>query len=146
VRFTAVVGHFSTWAVAILRAPVYFNGLLQPYPALPHSTTPTFTRGSVVPLKFNWVNAAGAVIESASANPGIAIRGGTCSDEPSTAALPAEDAGSSQGWRYDAASRTWIFGWSTRPLAAGCYWIEITSGTSALPSAPNRFPVALRER
>jgi sugar lactone lactonase YvrE len=149
VRFTSVVGHFSTWGVAIVMpasSPVFFNGLLQPYPAPPHATTPTFQRGSVVPLKFNWVDASGQVIDSAAASPEVAIHRGTCADQPSASPLPAEDAGQSRGWRYDTGSRTWIFGWSTRSLSAGCYWIEITTGAGALPPPDSMFPIALRER
>jgi sugar lactone lactonase YvrE len=147
VRFTSVVGHFSTWGVAIIRpqsSQVFFNGLLQPYPAGPHVTTPTFKQGSVVPLKFNWVNASGQTIDSANAAPQIAIHPGTCSGLPSVSSIPAEDAGQSRGWRYDSTSGTWIFGWNTRSLSAGCYWIQITPGASGWPAPAAMFPVALR--
>lgn len=147
VRFSNVVGHFSTWAVAIVTPPVFFNGLLQPYPVPPYTTTPTFKRGSVVPLKFNWVDAAGRVIDSGAASPAISIYRDSCSDQPAMSEpIAADDAGQSDGWRYDAAASTWIFGWSTKPLTAGCYWIQVTTATRAYPAPTGLFPVALRDK
>ena len=144
IRFTGVVGHFSTWAVAILRPPRTFNGLLQPYPAPPHTETPTFRRGSVVPLKFNWVDAASVVIDSATASPSVTIYPGACSSQPATTPIAADDAGQSDGFRYDAATSTWVFAWSTKALTEGCYWIQINSGSAAYPPPAGRFPIALR--
>jgi len=151
VRFSNVVGHFSTWAVAIVSPQSNptnsFNGLLSPYPAPPHTTTPTFKRGSVVPLKFNWINTAGGIVDSAAANPSIAVFPTSCSTQtPSTDPITAEDAGNSGGLRYDASTRTWIFNWTTKPLAAGCYSVRVTTsnGNYAAPNAS--FPIALRDR
>jgi hypothetical protein len=150
VRFSNVVGHFSTWAVAVVTpqsSPTrLFNGLLSPYPAPPHTTTPTFRRGSVVPLKFNWVNTAGVIIDSADANPTVSIVPMSCATQlPGTDLITPDDAGNS-GMRYDAATKTWIFNWSTRPLAGGCYAVRVTAGNAAYTPPPTAFPVALRDR
>jgi hypothetical protein len=151
VRFSNVVGHFSTWAVAIvtpLSNPTNsFNGLLSPYPAQPHTTTPTFKRGSVVPLKFNWVNTAGLIVDSAAANPSVAVFPTSClTQTPSTTPITAEDAGNSGGLRYDANTQTWTFNWSTKPLAAGCFVVRVTTSNAAYAAPTNSFPIALRDR
>jgi hypothetical protein len=147
IRFAGVVGHFSTWGVAIVTPAPIFNGLLQPYPAPPHAATPTFKRGSVIPLKFNWLDAAGTVLDSASASPALSVYAGSCAGESAPGEpIAVDDAGGSDGWRYDAAARTWIFGWSTKAVPAGCYWIEVTSGTAAYPGPGSLFPLALRDK
>ena len=150
VRFSNVVGHFSTWAVAIVTpsAPAYvFNGLLPPYPAPPHTATPTFKRGSVVPLKFSWVDSAGILSDSAAADPAVAIYAASC-DTQATATDPitAEDAGESGGLRYDASTMTWIFNWSTKPLTAGCYAVRVTTSNASYAAPTGTFPLALRDR
>ena len=151
VRFSNVVGHFSTWAVAIVTpqsVPSHvFNGLLSPYPAPPLTTTPTFKRGSVVPLKFNWVNAAGVIVDSAAANPTVAVFPTSCvTQTPTTDPITAEDAGNSGGLRYDASTMTWTFNWSTKPLAAGCFVVRVTPSHAGYAAPPNVFPIALRHR
>lgn len=144
IRFTGVVGHFSTWGVAIVTSAPTFNGLLQPYPAPPHAATPMFKRGSVVPLKFNWVDPSGAAVDSATAAPSVTIYGGGCSGEPTTTPITPDDAGHSDGFRYDIATKTWVFGWNTKALAEGCYWIQIATGNAAYRSPTAMFPVGLR--
>ena len=75
VRFVGVVGHFSTWGVALVTAAptgvLAFDGLLPPYPAPPYGATPVFHRGRVIPLKFAWLDAAGARVDSADAAPAV---------------------------------------------------------------------------
>jgi hypothetical protein len=151
VRFSNVVGHFSIWAVAIVTpqsAPArVLNGLLSPYPAPPHTTAPTFKRGSVVPLKFNWVDAAGLIVDSADANPAVTVFPASCTTQAATTNLVApEDAGNSGGLRYDASTKTWTFNWSTKPLAAGCFSVRVTPSNASYAAPPNAFPVALRDR
>jgi hypothetical protein len=151
VRFSNVVGHFSTWAVAIVTpqsAPThFFNGLLAPYPAPPHTTTPTFKRGSVVPLKFAWADATGALVDSAAANPTVTIYSAACTTQaPATDPIAPDDAGESGGLRYDAGTQTWTFNWSTKPLPASCFGIQVTTGTPAYAAPAVMFPVALRDK
>jgi hypothetical protein len=147
VRFTGVVGHFSTWAVAIVTpigAPAaIFNGLLQPYPAPPVTATPSFKRGRVVPVKFNWVDATGNVLDSATANPMILVLTANCEAQPgTTTAVTVDDPGES-GWHYDAETRTWGFGWNTRKLGAGCYWLRMLTGAPEFQAPQQLFPIAL---
>jgi sugar lactone lactonase YvrE len=151
IRLSGLVGHFSTWGVVTLTpvpaSTASFNGLLQPYREPPQTTTPTFKAGAVVPVKFNWLDASGAVTDSATANPQLAIYAGACTaDAPTTEPLAVDDAGQSGGLRYDAATRTWIFGWATKGLAAGCYSIEIVPGASGFAAPGRVFPLALKER
>jgi hypothetical protein len=151
VRFSNVVGHFSTWAVAIVTSQQptsnVFNGLLSPYPEPPHITTPTFKRGRVVPLKFNWVDAGGLVVDSANASPSVTITPTSCATQsPLGDAIAPEDAGNTAGLHYDSTTRIWTFNWSTKPLAAGCFSIRVTSSNTSYAQPPNTFPIALRDR
>jgi hypothetical protein len=151
VRFSNVVGHFSIWAVALVTptsTPAsVFNGLLQPYPAPPHNTTPTFKRGRVVPLKFGWLNSSGAPLGSAGAAPQVAIYSASCATQaPTTQPITPEDAGASGGLRYDASTSTWIFNWSTKGLSVGCFAIAVTPGNAAFATPPSTFPIALSDR
>jgi hypothetical protein len=151
VRFSNVVGHFSTWAVAIVtpqsNSTNTFNGLLSPYPAPPHTTTPTFKRGSVVPLRFNWVDAGGVIVDSAAANPTVVVFPASCTTQtPATEPITPEDAGNSGGLRYDASTKTWIFSWSTKPLAAGCFAVRVTTSNATYAPPAGNFPIALRDR
>ena len=57
-----------------------------------------------------------------------------------------EDAGKSGGLRYDTSTRTWIFNWSTKPLAAACFVVRITPGNPGYAAPANTFPVAVRDR
>jgi hypothetical protein len=151
VRFSNVVGHFSTWAVAMVtpqsNSTNIFNGLLSPYPAPPHTTTPTFKRGSVVPLKFNWVDAGGVIVDSANANPTVAVFPASCATQtPGTDPITPEDSGNSGGLRYDASTKTWIFNWSTKHLAAGCFTVRVTTSNATYGAPAHNFPIALRDR
>ena len=97
-----------------------------------------------MPVKFNLVEAAGVAVDSAAANPAISIVAGSCKAQPiEPVALSAEDAGES-GWHYDPETRTWGFGWSTKKLRAGCYWIRLTTGEPEFPAPEEMFPIALR--
>jgi len=152
IRFSNVVGHFSTWAVAIVTpddtlSPFVFAGLLGPYPAPPLTTTPTFKRGRVVPLKFAWATPAGTLVDSSAAAPTIAIYATNCTAQaPTTQPITADDAGDSGGLRYDATAATWIFNWSTKGLAAGCFTIEVTPATTMFAPPGSTFAIALRDR
>jgi hypothetical protein len=76
----------------------------------------------VIPLTFAWTDATGAFVDSAAAAPSVSIDPLSCASlAPSSEPITPDDAGDSNGLRYDAEARTWIYNWSTRPLAAGCY-------------------------
>jgi hypothetical protein len=110
VRFVGVVGHFSTWGVALVTAAstevLAFDGLLPPYPAPPYGATPAFNRGRVIPLKFAWLDPAGARVDSAGAAPAVTIYPLNCASlAPSTDPISPDDAGGSGGLRYDAETR-----------------------------------------
>jgi len=90
-----------------------FDGLLPPYPAPPYGSTPAFNRGRVIPLKFAWLDAAGARVNSADAAPAVAIYPLNCASlAPPTDPITPDAAGGSGALRYDADTRTWIFNWN----------------------------------
>jgi hypothetical protein len=151
VRFAAVTGHFSTWGVAFVTpssTPAFaFRGLLSPYPAPPHEATPAFQQGRVVPLKFAWVDGGGALTDSANAEPGVRIYPVSCASlAPASDPITPDDAGGTGGLRYDADAMTWIFNWSTRSAAAGCYSIEVSPGNQTFATPASTFPVSLQRR
>ncbi len=151
VRFTGVAGHFSTWGVAFVTEETSetftFAGLLPPYPAPPHDETPAFHRGRVIPIKFGWTDASGALVDSAAAAPSISISPLSCASlAPTSEPITPDDAGQSGGLRYDVDAATWIFNWSTKPLAAGCYAIRVIAGSPAFAAPASSFALALRNK
>jgi hypothetical protein len=149
VRFGGVTGHFSIWGVALVTEgsiPTFaFYGLLPPYPVPPHTATPTFRLGRVVPLKFAWTDGGSALVGSDAAAPSVRIYEVSCSSlAPLSDAIAPEDAGESGGLRYDPETLTWIFNWSTRSLSAGCFSIAVSAGNGAFAAPASSFPVALR--
>jgi hypothetical protein len=100
-----------------------------------------------VPLKFNWLDASGIIVDSAIASPNIAVFPASCTAQEQTGiVIIPEDAGTSGGLRYDASTKTWVFNWSTKALPAGCYAVRVTASNSAFAGPAGTFPIALRDR
>jgi hypothetical protein len=98
-------------------------------------------------LKFNWVDAAGVIVDSANANPTVAISPVSCTTQaPLSDPIAAEDAGNSGGLHYDASTKTWTLNWSTKPLEAGCFAIRVTASNNTYAAPSSVFPVALSNR
>jgi hypothetical protein len=114
-----------------------FIGLLPPYQAPPKA----FKITSSIPLKWQYTDYSGTVVDSSAANPFVQIKmvlaGGTSEGDPITL----NDPGSS-GLRYDSLSMTWQYNWQTKGLTAGIYNIRITSSQSGQTNGP--FPIQLR--
>lgn len=98
-----------------------FKGLLPPYMAPPKM----FKLGSTIPLKWQYTDFAGNVIESLKASPSIKIK--FLGNSPYF--ITVNDAGNS-GLRYDKDSKMWIFNWQTKGLSPGLYEIQIICGES----------------
>ena len=100
-----------------------FRGLLEPYVAPPAS----FRTNRSIPLKWQFTDINGNAANSAGANPAVNISGPvSCGDTSGGAVLDVNAAGSS-GYQYDPATKTWQFNWKTTGIAAGCYYIQVTS-------------------
>jgi len=114
-----------------------FNGLLPPYQAPPRAYKIT----SSIPLKWQYTDAGGNVVDSPAANPSVQIKmvseGGSEGD-----AITLTDPGSS-GLRYDTLTMTWQYNWQTKGLAAGTYNIRITSTQTGQTDGP--FEILLRK-
>lgn len=114
-----------------------FGGLMAPY--APPSVR-SF-KGNTVPLSWQYRDATGAVVDSAHAAPTVTVTGpaecGGGSGLPITVASPGASA-----MRYNGATKTWHFNWSTRNLADGCYQISIVSGLTGQIDGP--LPIALK--
>lgn len=108
-----------------------FLGLLPPYVAPPKA----FKMGSSIPLKWQYTDFAGTVVNSSAANPSIQIVNSL------GASITLNDPGNS-GLRYDSASNMWHFNWQTKGLQPGIYNISITSGQSGQTNGP--FSIQLK--
>jgi len=116
-----------------------FNGLLSPYQAWPKA----FKINSSIPLKWQYTDADGNVVDSSAANPSIDIKPWVLGDVPSYGdPIVVDDPGSS-GLRYDTLTMTWQFNWQTKGLTAGIYGIWITSGQTGQTDGP--FDIQLRK-
>jgi hypothetical protein len=119
-----------------------FAGLQSPY-TLPSQGA--FQIRSTIPLKWQYRNNAGSVINSSAAGPVVGIAGPyTCGGDDSLAAvITVNDAGNS-GYQYDSTTNTWQFNWKTTGLTAGCYTIKIHSGQSGQENGP--FPIRAKSK
>jgi hypothetical protein len=92
-----------------------------------------------MPLKWQYTNSGGAVVNSASANPAVLIQGPyTCGGGDSAGDITVNDAGAS-GYQYDPTTNTWQFNWQIKGNAPGCYDIFIKSQQSGQTNGP--FPI-----
>ena len=115
-----------------------FNGLLPPY-APPEQKA--FKLGRTIPLKWQYTDPTGNVVDSADANP--TVEWTHTGDGTGTGTLDEglDDPGAS-GLQYDALTMTWQFNWQTKGRKKGTYEITITSDQAE--SSPI-FEIALRE-
>jgi hypothetical protein len=112
-----------------------FLGLQSPY--MPPPTT--FNVKRTMPLKWQYTNSGGAVVNSASANPVVMIQGPyACGTANSAGDITVSDAGAS-GYQYDSTTNTWQFNWQVKGNAPGCYDIFIKSQQSGQTNGA--FPI-----
>jgi hypothetical protein len=115
-----------------------FNGLLPPYTALK-----AFKIGSSIPLKWQYTDAYGNVVDSSLADPRVRIVLAGVIPPVTEDLIMVDDPGMS-GLRYDSITNTnmWIFNWQTKLFTAGTYYIWITSVQTGQRDGP--FPIQLR--
>ena len=114
-----------------------FNGLMAPY-ALPDEKV--FKAGRTIPLKWQYTDFDGKVIDSVDANPEVKYQfAGVGSGDG--APVDTDDPGSS-GLRYDSGTKTWQFNWQTNKEFGGKYNIWIASNLTGQVNGP--FLIELR--
>jgi hypothetical protein len=145
---TAAVGSFTAPATGFDNAgnsdTVYcsynvkygFSGLLPPYQAPPT----TFKLGRTIPLKWQYTDYTGTVIDSSSAAPYVEVRF-VSSSVGEGDSISIEDPGTS-GRQYDPLTYTWQFNWQTKGLSTGTYAIYIVCGQTGQRNGP--FLIQLR--
>jgi hypothetical protein len=144
--FSGLIDEVRIWKVALLpnQLDFYgFNGLLAPYVS-PYVASPkAFKIGSSIPLKWQYTDFAGTVVDSSAANPSVEIKKLVSDGTTPVEDVPifVNDPGIS-GLRYDAFTMTWQFNWQTKELQPGIYNIRITSGLSGQTNGP--FPIQLK--
>ena len=115
-----------------------FKGLLPPY-APPEQKA--FKLGRTIPLKWQYTDLAGNVVDSDGANPKVEWT--YMGEGDGTGTLDEEvDAPGASGLQYDALTMTWQFNWQTKDRKVGTYEITITSDQAE--SSPI-FEIALRK-
>jgi len=116
------------------------GGLLSPY-ATPASKS--FKVKSAIPIKWQFTDVSGKVVNSSAASPLVTIKGpyacGGSDDNLDPILL--DDAGNS-GYQYDTLSNTWQFNWKTTKLTGGCYSIYIGNGQTKT-TYNNEYPISL---
>jgi hypothetical protein len=108
---------------------------------LPYAPPPTtFNVTRTMPLKWQYTNSSGAVVNSAAANPVLTIQGPyMCGGTDSAASITVNDAGAS-GYQYDPTTNTWQFNWQIKGNAPGCYNIYVNSQQSG--QINGAFPIS----
>jgi hypothetical protein len=114
-----------------------FLGLQSPYMPPPI----TFNVKRTMPLKWQYTNSGGAVVNSTAANPVVMIQGPySCGGTDSAGDITVNDAGAS-GYQYDTTTNTWQFNWQIKGNAPGCYDIYIKSQQSGQTNGA--FPISV---
>jgi hypothetical protein len=114
-----------------------FLGLQSPYAPPPA----TFNVKRTMPLKWQYTDVNGTVVNSSAANPQVIIYGPyTCGQQNTAGTITVNDAGSS-GYQYDPTTNTWQFNWQVKGNAPGCYDIYIKSQQSGQTNG--RFPISV---
>ncbi len=123
-------GFFDDVVVAAADGSILFSDSFDQYLAKWHKL------GSTIPLKWQYTDCAGNVVDSANANP--VIGWSFASATPASGTLIEEDAAGASGLRYNSSSMTWEFNWKTKGLREGVYNLIITSNQPA-SSGPIRL-------
>jgi hypothetical protein len=117
-----------------------FLGLFAPYQ--PPTAGVAYKINSAIPLKWQYTDSAGNVVNSPTANPQVYIAGPyPCGGTGTVAEVLALSSGQS-GYQYDPTTNTWQFNWKTTGLISGCYNINIKSVLTGQTTGP--FPIQLR--
>ena len=98
-----------------------FRGLLSPYAPPPRS----FQTGGDIPLKWQYTDGLGNVVDSSAAAPSISV-----------SPIGAPSGPGSRELDYSSISYTWHFNWKTDGCAAGVYVILITSAQTGQTDGP----------
>ena len=115
-----------------------FKGLLPPYaPPLQKA----FKLGRTIPLKWQYTDPTGNLVDSAGAYPTIEWTYMGAGGGDGTLDEGVDDPGAS-GLQYDALTMTWQFNWQTKGRNVGIYEITITSDQAESSVA---FPIELRK-
>jgi hypothetical protein len=114
-----------------------FVGLENPYSPPPT----TFNVKRTMPLKWQYTDSSGMVVNSAAANPVVVINGPyACGGVDGAGTIIVNDAGNS-GYQYDPGSNSWQFNWQIKGSVAGCYDIYVKSQQSGQTTGP--FPISV---
>lgn len=117
-----------------------FLGLFAPYQ--PPSAGVAYKINSAIPIKWQYTDNGGSVVNSSNANPQVYISGPyACGGTDSVAEVLALSSGAS-GYQYDPTTNSWQFNWKTTGLNSGCYNINIKSVLTGQTTGP--FPIQLR--
>lgn len=117
-----------------------FLGLFAPYQ--PPSAGVAYKINSAIPLKWQYTDNGGNVVNSSTANPQVYISGPyPCGSADSIAEVLALSSGAS-GYQYDPTNNSWQFNWKTTGQNSGCYNINIKSVLTGQTTGP--FPIQLR--
>jgi hypothetical protein len=122
---TDKAGNVSAVATASYSVVYKLSGLLSPW-----SPTKMYNSGSSIPLKWQYTDVAGNVVNSAGENPAVAIS--------TVAGVPTPGASALQ---YDAVSKTWQVNWQTAKTQSGTFNVTISSANSA---AAGPFAIQVR--
>ena len=117
-----------------------FNGLLAPYEPPPKA----FKLGRSIPLKWQYTDLSGIVVDSSAAVPTVEIKKASNTTTPVEGDLiEVQDPGSS-GYQYDSETNTWQFNWQTKdfPTDTGIYNIRIINVQTLQVNGP--FEIQLK--
>jgi hypothetical protein len=113
----------TTTVTGTFKVVYRFDGFLQPINDTAHqigATTSVFKAGGTVPAKFQLKNAAGTVVQAATAPSGLTPVKGSAMSAPVDESVYTASADSGSTYRYDATAQQYLYNWKTG--TGGNYW------------------------
>ncbi|QIG38267.1 hypothetical protein G5T42_01225 [Microbacterium sp. 4R-513] len=114
----------TTTILGTFRVVYRFDGFLQPINDTAHqvgASTSIFKAGSTVPVKFQLRNAAGALVQAATAPVWMTPVKGSATALPVDETIYSAAGDSGSAFRYDTTDKQYVFNWKTGS-AGGNYW------------------------
>jgi hypothetical protein len=122
----------ATVTITVNAAPSVTYGFVN-VQNLPPPAGTQFNRGSTVPLRWQWTNAAGVAVNTS--GDGVSVVAYACSSGSALGSFTPQSPGSGNSFAFDAATNTWQFNWKLvnatgQNLPKGTYLVQVRNAAT----------------